>query len=158
MTTTHKGKSIKELVNSRISGKIYRREACVTNSSNFKPSLQDIAESILLKHERGEEVEQLFMNKSKKIEEINNAIVNNSIQNSNPVPNRVRTPTILQKLNPTKDMRKSAYVAVAEAQVSIAKETVGIVEMKKVQIKQAQSQEAAPSNGFGRVPKFLKSY
>ena len=152
ITTAHKGKSIKELVNSRISGKIYRRQTCV-GSSNSKPTLQDIAESVLLENERDEEVEQLFMNKSQKIEELNNAIVNNSVQNSSPVPNRIHTPTILQKLNPTKDMRKSAYVAVAEAQTIIAKETVGIIDMKKAQVKQA-----SVTSTFSRVPKFLKSY
>ncbi len=148
MTATHKGKSIKELVNSRISGTIYRRQASTSGSgNNTKPSLQDIAESIFLKHEREEEVEQLFMNKSQKIQELNNAIVNNSIHNSSPFPNRINTPTILQKLNPTKNIRKTAYLAVAEAQTIIAKESVGFIEMKKTQFK-----------GFSRVPKLLRSY
>lgn len=153
MTTAHKGKSIKELVNSRITGTIYRREAYNPAQGNSKPSLQDIAESVLLGYEREEAVEQIFMNKSQKAEELNSAIIKNSVQNHSPVSNKLHTPTILQKLNPTKNLRKVAYVAVAEAQTLIAKEEVGITDMKKVQVKQNSI-----TSGFGRVPKFLKSY
>jgi hypothetical protein len=108
----------------------------------------------MTEREQSDEVEQLFMNKSQKVEELNNAIVNNSVQNTSPLPNRIHTPTILQRLNPTQQSRKKAYVAVAEVQTIIAKEEVGIVEMKKTQIKQ----KTAPGSSFGRVPKFLSNY
>ena len=162
MTTTHNGKSIKELINSRLTGTIYRRKSQEGNASH-RSTLQNIAESILLNSDHKEGVEELFMHKSQKIQELNNAIVNNSAQNTSPLSNRIQTPTILQKLNPTQNMRKKAYVAVAEAQTLIAKESIGIVEMQKAQIKQTQvkqvlTQQAPAAKGFGRVPKFLSNY
>lgn len=162
MTTTHK-KSIKELINWRLSGDVYRRQPQTTDYRGGRSSLQNVAESILLQNDQKEGVEELFIQKSQKIQELNNAIINNSVQNSSPMPGKIHTPTILQRLNPTQNMRKSAYVAVAEAQTVIAKESIGIVEMQKVQIKQAQvkqvsTQQSAPAKSFGRVPKFLSNY
>ncbi len=152
MGTQHTNKSIKELVNSRISGQIYRRTKSIAANSS-KSSLQDIAESILTKHERTEALEEIFMKKSQRIEELNNAIVENSVANSNPTTNRIFTPTILQRLNPTKQSRKKAYVEVAKAQTVIAKEAVGLVEVQRT-----QASKQAAVGGFSRVPKFLKSY
>ena len=162
MTTTHK-KSIKELINSRLVGNVYRRQPQSANFNQSRSSLQNIAESILLENEQKEGVEELFIQKSQKIQELNDAIVSNSVQNTAPLTNKLHTPTILQKLSPTKSMRKSAYMAVAEAQTIVAKESVDIAELPKAQVKKIQAeqvltQRAAPAKSFGRVPKFLSNY
>lgn len=159
----HKNKSIKELVNSRISGQVYQRIAKPGVFSESSSSLQSIARSVLKQNERHEIASELFDRASLKAENLNTAILSNSIQSANPVPHKIKTPTILQKLNPSKNKREQAYIDVAKVQAEIAKEASIdpnlMVEMQKVQVAQKATVAASPKAGFTKFPsKFVSNF
>lgn len=150
--TTHKGKSIKELVASRLSGYKYRRlPADVNDYINRRPSLQQIAGAILERNaDKLPDIAFEMQNKRlEKTEKLHQAIIENQIREQSPIRSDVKTPTMLKKLNPSQESRNKALREVAKAQTHALKDHMA-KEMNQV-LGQA-------SRSFTRVPRSIARF
>lgn len=151
MSKTHTGKSIKELVASRLSGYKYRRLNQGANEYvNHRPSLQEIARLVLQagSDELPDAALELEHKQQAKAERLHDAIIQNELRVQNPRTKQVQTPTMLKKFNPSEASRAKAVQEVARAQTHALK-----AEMQEEMIKIAHKQQ-----NFTRVPRSIARF